>query len=261
MPSAPLHQAWLDAHALADSRMAEAYESLSDNERAVLKKCIARLHAVWGECPAHESRNRSFRQGFGLVEENAPVSHVLLACESSYPSPAALLAVILPALLAGVSCILPCFAPASGRAALQRDITAPLLGALELAGVERAFAASEHDICALAELLRADGDRGRIVMLGDPGFGESLALHAHRAGVPCRSLTRPPLYYSNRRCAVAEQRFTRNKDEPERADALPCREDEAMFLHLDAAHEDVWFWPALDPGWFRTRRMRLFVLQ
>jgi hypothetical protein len=256
--SRPL-QTWLDAHALDDSVMAEAYESLSDKERAVLKKGIARQHVVWGEYSLRESRTRSFRQGFGVVEDDAPATYGLLVCEASYPSPAAFIAVLMPALLAGVSAVLPCFISAGGTTS-RKDISAPLLGALELAGVERAFAASESEICTLAEMLRADSGRGRIVLLGGPGFGESLALHAHRAGVLCLSLTQPPLYYSDRLCAVLEHSFMQERTDP--ADAALCRDDDAaMFLHLDAAHEDVWFWPKLGPDWFRTRRMRIFSLQ
>jgi len=261
MSSTPSYQSWLDAHVLADSLMAEAYESLSGKERAVLKKGIARQHAVWGEYSLRESRTRSFRQGFGVVEDDAPVTYGLLVCEASYPSPAAFIAALMPALLAGVSAVLPCFISAGGGLPSQKDISAPLLGALELAGVEQAFAASEPEVCALAEMLRADSGRGRIVLLGRPGFGESLALHAHRAGVLCRSLTQPPLYYSGRLCAVLEQSFMQEGTDP--VDAALCQDDDddAMFLHLDAAHEDVWFWPKLGPGWFRTRRMRIFSLQ
>ena len=227
--SDPLYS-WFDAHALADSVMAEAYEALRSEDLAVLKKCIARQHVVWGEYVARESRTRSFRQGFGLVEDDAPAAYALLVCEASHPSPAAFIAALMPALLAGVSAVFPCFISAGDKVSGRQDISAPLLGALELAGVERAFAASEAEVRALAELLRADGGSGRVVLLGGPGFGESLVLHAHRAGVVCRSL---------------------HHEESE----------EAIGLHRDAAHEDVWFWPELGPDWFRIRRMRLFSLQ
>ena len=228
---------WYDAHALADSVMADAYEALRDEDRAALKKCIARQHVVWGEYAAHASRTRSFRQGFDLAEDVAPAAYALLVCEASYPFAAAFAAALMPALLAGVSAVLPCFIPAQDQAPGRdpggqgvRAPLAPLLGTLELAGVERAFAASESEICDLAELLRTKGDHGsggRIILLGKPGFAESLILPAHRAGVLCRSLH---------------------------------REDgaEAASLHQDAAHQDVWFWPDLGPGWFRTRRMRIF---
>jgi len=255
MSSIPSYQSWLDAHALADTVMAGAYEFLSDKERAVLKKCIARHHVVWGEYSFRESRTRSFRQGFGLVEDEAPAAYALLVCEISYPSPAAFIAALMPALLAGVSAVLPCFISARDRPSSWKDISPPLLGALELAGIERAFVASESEVCVLAEMLHAGGGRGRIVLLGGQGFGESVALHAHRAAVLCRSLTQPPIYYSSRLNAVLEQRFMEGGAEP------ACRDDDdAMLLHLDAGHEDVWFWPKLDPEWFRTRRMRIFSL-
>lgn len=260
MPGTPSYHEWLDAHLLDDSLSAGAYEALSSEERAVLKKCIARLHVVWGERPARQSRSRSFRQGFGVIEDDAPATYALLVCEASHPSPAAFLAALMPALLGGVSEILVCFVFPQGRAASPSGIPAPLLGALELAGVERAFAASEAEVLALAEMLRAGSGRGRIVLLGAPGFGESLALHAHRCGVVCRSLTQPTLYYSGRLCAIVEQRFMEACADP--ADSADCPDDDdSMVLQLDAAHEDVWFWPRLGPDWFRTRRMRVFSLQ
>jgi len=223
-------QSWLDAHALADSVMAGAYEALRGEEWAVLKKCIARQHVVWGEYATRESRTRSFRQGFGLVEDDAPAAYALLVCEASHPFPAAFIAALMPALLAGVSAVLPCFIPAEDKEPDRQGISASLLGALELAGVERAFAAPEAEVRVLAELLRADGGSGRMVLLGGQGFAESLVLPAHRAGVVCRAL--------------------RLEDD-----------GDAVGLRRDAAHEDVWFWPELGPNWFRTRRMRIFSLQ
>ena len=256
------YQLWLDSHALADDCMGAAYETLSGGERAVLKKCIARQHVVWGEQPGRERRSRTFRQGFGVEEDEGPASYVLLVCQASFASPAAFLAALMPALLAGASSVFPCFVPGPEEdAEPDAPPPAPLLGALELAGVERAFTATEAEVLILAESLRALSARGRIVLLGSPAFGESLALHAHRTGVLCRSLTQTPFYYSGRLCSVREQVFAREADEPrEEGEAMePCPDDDNdLFLHLDASHEDVWFWPKLGPDWFRTRRMRLF---
>ncbi len=253
----PAYHAWLEAHRIADSLMAEAYESLSGEERGVLKKCIARLYAVWGERPVQGRAARSFRQGFGLEEDEAPARYALLVCKAKFCSPAALLATLMPALLAGVPEILPCFVRVKEEEAFAPDIPAALLGALELAGVERAFAASEAEVFALARLLPAS--EGRVLLLGEPGFGEPLILHAHRSGLPCRSLVRPFLYFSERLDAPVEQRFM--EEGSATAGGHGCEDTgKGLPLRLDASHEDVWLWPELGPDWFRTRRMRIFSL-
>lgn len=260
MPEHPSSTTWLDAHALDDDAFAGAYESLHARERAVLKKCIARLYQVWGELPSREDRTRTFTQGFGLEESSAPVPYVLLLCESFYASPAALLAALLPALLAGVEPVLPCFVPTAKTDEDARPVWAPLLAALELAGVERAFYAREASIQEFFQGLGDRGPDGRLVLLGGPSFGQNIALEAHRKGVPCRSLTRPSRYFSARLNEAAEQFFRSRPGEDSIPESLPASDEdvEGLFLSLDAAHEDIWFWPCLGPDWFRTKRMRFY---
>lgn len=235
--------------------MAKAYESLGDKGRAILKKCIARQYDVWGELPQREVNSKTFRSGFGVEWTRAPAPWALIVCDSDYPSPAALIAALMPAVLAGVSRILPCFLPVGG------DISSSLLATLELSGVEEAYAAEEGEVIALARTLTEADGKGRIILLGRASSFESLALFAHRADIHCRSLTSVPRYYNRRMCVVADHCFDGNADG---ADALEpsevvCPQDpDAMFLHLDEAHESVWFWPSVGPDWFRSKRMRLF---
>lgn len=245
---------WLEGHAVEDDRMAQAYEALDGRERAVLKKCIARLHQIWGECPDKTRSTTTFRHGFGLEREESPAPFAVLACECSYPSAAAYLAVLLPALLAGVPRVLPCFITPQNSGAKPDHA---LLAASELAGLPRVFAASEEEALALPGLLSACGSGGRLVALGGSGFGETLALAAIRSGLACRVLNSPPVYFNARLHRPVEQGFC---PEPSGAPEpfVEPGEDE-LFLHLDAAHEDVWLWPELSPGWFRRRKMRLFA--
>lgn len=257
MSSVSAYQAWLEAHLVSDDRMGQAYESLSGQERAVLKKCIARLYTLWGESPRCERRTRSFRHGFSVEEHYSPALYALFFCEPGLSSPAALLAALMPALLAGVDTVLPCFATEQNTD--SEGPPAAFLGALEQSGIERAFIADEGAVCELAALLHSWSARGRIVVLGGAGFGEKLILFAHRNGIPCSSLTGPLLYYSNRLCAMMDQRFGEEADSG--AKVTDCAADDSLFLHLDASHEDVWIWPSLCPDWFRARRMRLFAQQ
>lgn len=262
MPEHPSSVAWLDKHALHDDSFAEAYDALNGAERAVLKKCIARLYQVWGETPPKESRTRAFIQGFGLEESSAPVPYVLLVCELSYPSPAAFLAALMPALLAGVEPVLPCFVPARDGGGM-RHVPAALLAALELAGVERAFLAADDAVQDFFTSLSGRNAAGRLVLLGGAACGESLALEAHRKGLPCRSLTGLPRYFSVRLDEAAEQCFRPRSSGAAGGNAIPpddAGDEDGLFLSLDAGHEDIWVWPDLGPDWFRTKRMRFFSL-
>lgn len=275
-------QGWRDAHRLDDALFAAAYDALNGRERASLKKCIARLHRVWGERPEAQSATRRYAEGFCLTENRAPAAFALIACPVDCASPAALLAALLPALLAGVRTLLPCFirpengdahaqksspAPKKGRAVsslpgappgalpgLLPD--APLLAALELAGVEEAFCLDAAQLADCLATLGPEAVRGRLLLLGQANFCRKAASQALSVGLVCRALPAPPLYFSLERSAASEQRFAP-------AAAVPPHEaDESLLtVALDQEHEDVWIWPDLGPDWFLNRRMRLAALE
>lgn len=229
-----LPDAWLRGHALDEGVQAAAYERVGGQGRASLKKCIARLYRIWGQDNASEEHSRCFCEGFGLRTRSAPAAFAIVACECGCPSPAAFLAALMPAILAGVGAVHPCFL--SSGSAQTATPAAPLLAALELAGLEQSYAASENSLLKAMEAGRAGAGEGRLVLLGGRGFGEGPALFALRAGMPVQSLTPPP------------------------DNAAGERDEGAPFLSLDGAHEDVWVWPSLPPDWFRTKRMALFAL-
>ena len=250
------YEHWLESYSIDDETVGRAYESLGNQGRAVLKKAIARLYRVWGESPEEKRKKIAFRDGFGLQEDNVPAPFALMACDPAYCSPSAMLAALLPALLAGVETVLPCFTATDEEGC--PEVFPPLLGALELAGVERGFAAPESRVEALfADMVELFG-HGRLIILGGERFADKLALSAHRAGVPCCSLTNALLYYNSGAESLAKQCFSAS-GEP-LAHEVAEADETGVFLHLDAAHEDVWFWPDLGPGWFRSRRMRVYAL-
>lgn len=251
---------WLDQYAVAEALMAEAYESLDLASRSAFKKSIARLHAIWGERPELERQFFCARQGFCLERENRPADVAVIVCSAGYRYPAAFLAVLMPAILAGTRSLVPVFTPVgpeegsafSGNVRVVRP-QALLLAALELAGVEQAFVLEEADILRLLQGLRPETTR--LVLLGETAFGESLLLHAHAGGMGCRTFMRPPWYYSERLGLTVLSGF-----EPEvplaEGEEPPCA---GAALRLDAAHEDVWLWPDLAPDWFRLCSARLFA--
>ena len=228
MSETPQCLAWLQEHALDESASARAYEAAGPQARSLLKLCIARLHAFWGERPLAEASSRSFSQGFTAARETVPVPYALIFCPVDYEGPARLLAACLPAVFAAVERVIPCFvtrggfyASAGAAGPLPGD---SLLAALELAGLEQAICVSEAEALAVFSLLHTDLGIGRVLILGESPFGESFALAAHRLGIP----------------------------------AAGCREAPGRpALTLDAAHAGVWIWPDIGPDWFRSSCLRL----
>lgn len=261
---------WLNAHVVPDDAMAEAYESLGNEGRAVLKKCIARLYRLWGEMPLRQQNSTRFSEDFCVEVNDVPSPYALFICEASYASPAALLAALMPAVLAGVGNLLPCFVPDENSGAhgdtagsdTCLPVAAPLLAALELAGVERAFCASTEQSEKLLSLLYEEEGPGCLVILGKGSFGHGPILAAHEKGLNSRSLCHSLRYYDSARETPMIHCF---RQEPREGlagadrDKVDNRGPEAseIFLHLDAEHAGVWVWPDLSPAWFRSRQMLL----
>lgn len=219
MPDSSSKEDRFSGHAITDADFATAYESLGAAKRAGLKRCIAVLYESLGEAPMFERRERRFRHGFTVFDEDiGPASFVLLVCDDSYSSAGRLLAALVPALLAG-SLPVVIFRNKSGQ------VNPALLTALELAGIEDALLLDEAGIfdffCA-----KCQGDpAGRLILIGESPFGEALILEAHRAGVLCRSLFSPPVVAS-----------------VDTVGATGATDPDLLF-----------FWPQLEPGWFRVQ--------
>ena len=248
---------WLDDHGVDDARMGEAYESLDAQSRSGLKTCIARLHRIWGESPDVSRSLSCPRQGFCLEREDRPAEAAVIACAAGYRHPTAFLAALMPAVLAGVQAILPAFVLPAGSTGRESLPAAPLLAALELAGVERAVVLAEETALSLVRQLRPE--RSRLLLLGEEPFGEGLILHAHNAGLTCRSFFRTPCYWSERLNRAEALPFA--AENASGKDALcECRGDASDYpVRLDADHESLWIWPDLEPNWFRLQRARLFT--
>jgi hypothetical protein len=243
---------WLDARALPDETRAAAYAALSGVELAVLKKCIAVLHRFWGERPRRLMTPCAFSPQLHTELDDRPAPWALVVCDAAYVSPAALLAAVMPAVLAGVDLVLPCLVRAEDD--LAPLFLSPLLAALELAGLERAFSFSPLDAAVLLELLADEGGDGRLVLLGQGSYSANLAALAFELGVVSRFLTRPPRYFNKRLYMTAEQRF----DDTAADGSIDGDDPRDIVLHLDTRYENIWIWPDLGPDWFRTRRLRVY---
>lgn len=165
-----LFPAWIAGRLLEDAAFVEAYRQVSARERALLKTCIARLHAWLGEGRLlNESRQAFWRQGFFSMERTEPLDWALVLLDASSVSPVKLVAAALPPLLAGARELLV------ARVGGEKPLTGPwppaLLTALELAGVESAIDLSRDEA---AKLLCEAGE--------ERGFGAALSLSEDLAG-------------------------------------------------------------------------------
>ncbi len=244
---------WAEERAVSDEALALAYESASPILRGELKKTVARLHALWGEHPFRSEEALFFRQGFSVTRASSAAPFALFLCPASYAHPVRFTAALMPAILAGVSLIVPVFVPPvpAPPASVSKDEASGvfpggdlafstatssygfppgekpepgLLAALELAGVERSFAMSGEDVLELLSDFGSRHGTGRVVLLGGGdasafAWADALLARALRAGHGCAVLA------------------------------------DASSLRLDAAHEGIWAWPDLEPCWFRARSL------
>ncbi|MDR2161268.1 MAG: hypothetical protein LBO77_03915 [Desulfovibrio sp.] len=209
---------WIQEHALDESLWGVAYEDLNSREVSRLKLCTARLCALWGERPLSRSLTLRHAAGFTAKWEWETAAYALILCPAEQDQAERLLAACLPAILAGVDMVLPCFlTKGAGRPPAGR-----MLAALELAGIERAVLVSEKEALRGLALLRGLPGAGRLVFLGPASQAEPFILAAHRLSLPCLAP----------------------------AGAEPC-------LALDEAHAGIWVWPDLSPEWFCRRRLSL----
>jgi hypothetical protein len=132
MTRAGLFPAWIAGALAGDAVFARAYAAVSDPERALIKTALARSWEGSGPSEALSRRTDTvLRSGLRAVGASTPRPALALVFDSSEVSPARLLAALVPALAAGVSEVL------AVRLGGRGHPPAPLLVALELAGVER----------------------------------------------------------------------------------------------------------------------------
>ncbi len=183
MPDLPLPD-WLDGCRVPDSECAGAYEAMPARRRALLKKQIAALHALWGAgLEAGTTLERRLSSGLTIRERREPADWALFLMSGDFRSAPCLVAAVLPALLAGVFRILPCVL----RKGKEPPAAPEVLAALDLLGQDQVFQLSEAQAAELLDGLIQAGrpDSGRLVLLG----GAAAAL-AGRASPPRRDYSR-----------------------------------------------------------------------
>ncbi|GEM_PF-1168217 len=150
---------WLEPHYITDELLGEAYASVPDNRRALLKTCIARLWEWYGVSrTSSQAVERSFRGGFVSRELRRPMDFAVIACGADHDSPAQLLAAAVPAVAAGVRNVLAVKPKTAGW-------SLPQLVALELAGIESVIELELEEMNRLLRDLAHEGGTGRMVFV------------------------------------------------------------------------------------------------
>ena len=150
---------WLEACRPDDSLYADAYEGPDAELRALLKTAIAFYFHRWGLRDGEScSENASPRMGFRHIEKTAPAPWALAVLGRGFASPARLLSALVPAVTAGVGRIL---------IVSESGFTAPVIAALELAGLEDSFITSSEQTARLFNELYELSPEGRLLVFPD----------------------------------------------------------------------------------------------
>ncbi|GAB7022673.1 hypothetical protein [Salidesulfovibrio brasiliensis] len=161
---------WLADRVPDDSRFADAYDSIAPERRALLKTCIARLWE-WRGAERVSARQSivDYRAGFTASDSVRPLDCAVIILDDSSPSPADLLAGLVPALAAGVLHVLALHV-GSGWTDAQ-------LTALELAGQEDVAELAVDEAAACLQEIAGHGDCVAVCI------GGALTHAASRAGM------------------------------------------------------------------------------
>ncbi|TVM15835.1 hypothetical protein DPQ33_14115 [Oceanidesulfovibrio indonesiensis] len=180
---------WLLDAALSDAPFARAFDAVGGERRALLKTAIARLTAIYGIADVVASReDRTYGAGFSFCRKTTVARCSLIVLCEGFASPAALLASLVPALLAGV--------PDVVVVRLTGDDPEPwpdgMLCAMELAGQELAVDLDSESFRALLADMPGAGIPCRCLALGTPSEEVLAVLTAQRRrGLDYRILTEP----------------------------------------------------------------------
>jgi len=235
---------WLHECVAGDQAFERAYGSCSPLQRSWLKLCLAQLHDSWLARFAqglsgsrHALRHQS---GFEDLAAARPLSWCLVLLDKAMTSPSRLLATVLPPIEAGVEHLLVL------RLTARRAVwPAPLLTALELAGVEQAAQAPARVCNDLIAHLASCGPG--VVLAPQPLSGLSVQFWQTLARTPGLRFWQPT--FQGSAGILAEEGVSSGWN----LDALAwCQPDLAF---------DIWFdhgapgleTPALPPEW-RLRR-------
>lgn len=271
---------------ISDEIFAAAYEGLSDEHRAHIKRQIAFLYKIYGS-PADRpsTTQKTWDNGFSLTRKRTPVDTVFVVCGDRFASAPQAVAAVLPPLLLGVRNVF----------FVRLDDAEPddILAAMELCGVEQVMHLPKRDVqeltvaledCGTGVLILLDDDTpdslsAEAVSLGWRVLRPRLFLHQREIGVYAGPVSSPD--WEALRWAYPEARFVVRGG----ADNLPAGveardgglqefhsegldvlivppEEGAAAMHdaalvLEHGMETCWMWPVLDEAVFMRNRLRV----
>lgn len=261
-----------DAFRVSDARFGRAYDRTGGRGRALIKSCIAALYQVARPVDrGRVSATARYHSGLVRTEEMAPRPWYAVALGPEAASPSQLVAALMPAVAARIPLILA-FRPKARTA-----WPLPLLTALELSGVEQAFAPAWKNFKQCLNVLCGRHGRGTLVSLGGKAFRERV-----RAVVPegCRLhglvppesaglFAGPGIAWDREALAFAHaglrlEEFGGGPDDAGRREAgssgwavfAPAAQaPESARLVVEPGREPLWDWPDLPPELFFARRL------
>ncbi len=252
----------------ADEIFAAAYAKIPAVHRALLKTCIARLHAWYTPTGKKQTQTiTNWAQGFSSLTLSSPKKRCLLAAPANIGA-ATLLAAFVPALCAGVPEITVAFI---GQAPCH-DAT---LLALELAGQERVGRLAEKDFPKLAK--QYETSQTCVLALNQTAslltnFSGTLWSNpdVHRIGVLCteNGISLEAVTFAHPDASIIQIEAT-NQEPAQAIEQLLEAELHGVFasnsLHptliqhipllFGLGHEGCWLYPHLDMQFFRMQQV------
>ena len=177
--------AGLEACRLDDTLLAKGYEAFPAEDRARLKTTQALVMSLFAEHPDCEVlRQESSAQGLNRVETRVPAPWALFLLPSDFADAPRVISMLMTARLGGVPRLAVGFLTPT-----PEKIPAGVLTALELCGLEHAFALDETSAEELLHCM-ADGETGRLsgVALPDRLLAAAQALGAAVYNAPAHPL-------------------------------------------------------------------------
>ncbi len=149
----------LDEHKISDAIFAEAYQKVSDEQRALIKTSIAFHFNTQTQIHEQTKFIKNKFSGFNFEESKKVSPFLICLLEKNFTSPARLLAVLCPAVIAGIENIY----------ILTERKSESILASLELCGLENIYYLTDfndHTFLinqTIKSLIAAQKEKGRLV--------------------------------------------------------------------------------------------------
>lgn len=150
----------MSPYRVSDEKRAMAYESVPATTRGEIKQTIARLFTFWGKSSVSMQKETRLA-GFSAHEEYTPAPLAFVVCNAQKTAGSHAIAALLPAILAHVPHIIPCYIH-DGKSPFPEE---HLLG-LELLGLDDAYCLTCDELAKILEDTVQLPEQSRAVFVG-----------------------------------------------------------------------------------------------